>query len=114
MLETLFTDPRVVVFDSEEWSQLRAIRSSFITKQAARKYLSEIHGNKGIKKLESLREDGTDPVRLNKQFYLLLRLARLALQMVQNERLDLWHEGTDRQFFLDVREGAHLVCCFLL
>ncbi len=35
-------------------AELRSIRQKFVTKQVVRKYLSEIHGLKGLKKLEQL------------------------------------------------------------
>lgn len=105
MLEALYTDPRAVVADSEEWTQLRAVRDSFVTKDAVRKYVSEVHGQKGMKKLDALLKAG-EKERAQKHMYIMLRLAALALQLLRDDTLRLWHEGDARQHLLDVRSGT--------
>lgn len=111
MLESLYTNKRAVVAQSEEWEQLRAIRASFITKEAVRKYVSEVHAQKGIKKLQQLLESH-EMERARKHMYILTRLARLALQLLREEQLTLWHEGEARQHYLDIRSGE--IYLFLL
>ena len=107
MLEALYTEPSAVVAESEEWVQLRAVRDSFVTQEAVRKYVSEVHGQKGIKKLASLIDGGEkERQRAQKQMYILLRLATVGLQLARDERLRLWHEGEARQHFMDIRNGT--------
>lgn len=110
MLETLYTEPRAVVAESQEWVQLRAVRDSFVTKDAVRKYVSEINSQKGLKKLAALVESG-EKERAQKHMYILLRLAGLGLQLLRNERLHLWHEGASRQHFMDIRKGTDTSYC---
>lgn len=107
MLEALYIDKRAVVADSEEWAQLRAVRDSFVTKEAVSKYVSEIYGQKGIKKIAALVEAG-EKQRAEKHMYILLRLATLALQLLKDDTLHLWHEGDKRRHFMDIRSGTEV------
>jgi predicted nucleotidyltransferase len=101
-VETLFHAPgsEPIVFESPVWEKLQQLRPAFVTPAFVRKYLSELDGAKGAKKLES-RFKAADPAAslapIIKMAYVLLRqlhLARRAIASVTNPAMPFspWFE----------------------
>jgi hypothetical protein len=111
MVESLFQDKRIIVHESEEFTEIRQYKSQFITKSMVKKYLKEIHGPKGFKILETLMKENKpeEKERTHKKFYILLRLLYLALQIVEGKELKLWMDEDlpERKFLMEVRGCQH-------
>jgi hypothetical protein len=85
MVEALYQDERSIVYQSEEFLELRKFREKFLNKSLVRKYMKEIHGPKGkhfpgpvinfpgFKLVESLMKETPNDERTHKKFYILLR-----------------------------------------
>jgi len=100
ILEMLFTDR--MCLESEEWLRLKKIRDRFLSAEAVHQYLGYMEGQlKRLIKEQPLHSKGG--TYNEKWFYHCMRLMSDAKRIAQRQAPEIWKEGAERAFLLDIR-----------
>ncbi|KAH3765549.1 hypothetical protein Pelo_2589 [Pelomyxa schiedti] len=112
-IEMFFHDPgsEAVVYCSEEWCKLLPHRDLFLTPKMLEKYLHEVDGIKGFKKLNTLtlsvsEADPDSKVKLYKLLYILHRHLLLAKRLVNAAAPDSLKMGPKTPFSVFFRADS--------
>eukprot|EP01127_Copromyxa_protea_P011729 TRINITY_DN2974_c0_g2_i1.p1 TRINITY_DN2974_c0_g2~~TRINITY_DN2974_c0_g2_i1.p1 ORF type:complete len:616 (-),score=99.34 TRINITY_DN2974_c0_g2_i1:70-1917(-) len=117
MLETLYQSEKSVVFSSPFWEKFQKeakLGNKFLTKKAISKYVGEVKGLKGTKKITKLEKVLSEPgtteevrIRYWKTWYILFRCLFHAQSALERKELAVWipEDSKEREFLLRVRAG---------
>jgi hypothetical protein len=113
-LELLFAHSSMEYQVDDDWKQLCAWKSRFLTKRVISNYIGELKGLKGIRKLEKLIEDRDSETSINKCAYILMRLILLPNRFITgfqaatlNSLSPTWFDDTsdDYKLLMSIRNG---------
>eukprot|EP01102_Stenamoeba_stenopodia_P000819 TRINITY_DN10770_c0_g1_i1.p1 TRINITY_DN10770_c0_g1~~TRINITY_DN10770_c0_g1_i1.p1 ORF type:complete len:804 (-),score=186.41 TRINITY_DN10770_c0_g1_i1:2-2197(-) len=126
MFECLFLNDQTVYTQTEYWQELRRNRRHFFNVGIIQKYVSEVRGVKGLKKINRLleqyeqvkgkQEDEQDiSAKLYKCWYISLRCLLLANRLLycwRNQSIEeysIWFEPAtpEHDYLLDIRNGRY-------
>eukprot|EP00667_Euglena_gracilis_P021134 EG_transcript_23054 len=107
MLEGLFAEPAMVVAAAPEWHVVRARRRELLTSVVVEKYLTEILGENGWRKIHLFWRTGVAAEVLFKLWGVVLRLLATAVSVVRRRTMLVWYTGASQHFFQDVRHQRY-------
>ncbi|XP_064635683.1 uncharacterized protein LOC135492900 [Lineus longissimus] len=110
-VETLFMEPMTIRHADPIWRQLCENRRLFLTRSCLEKYLRDAQGSKGTKYINRLlqqHKDGATVKKLQKVFYVVVRLLQNALDIATGQDLQVFRQESSEEWKLlrGIRTGG--------